>query len=70
MEKSRSFVTYSVYSILNRSFYFKVCYVMMSIDMQDKVHFWMYLLNHKPLVKKFGQVTDRDIGNIFRKYLT
>ena len=38
-----------VFVIFNNPKIYKICDVMMSISTWDKVHFWLYLLNHNSL---------------------
>ena len=41
------FSRYSSFSISNNPVIYQICDVTMSISTWDKVHFWIYLLNHK-----------------------
>ena len=41
------FSRYSSFCIFNHPMIYQICDVTMSISTWDKVHFWIYLLNHK-----------------------
>ena len=43
------FSRYSSFSIFYHSMIYQICDVMMSISAWDRVHFWVYLLNHNLL---------------------
>ena len=43
------FSRYSSFCIFNHLMIYQICEVMMSISTWDKVHFWIYLLNHNSL---------------------
>ena len=43
------FSRYSSFFIFNHPMIYQICDVMMSISTQDKVHFWVYFLNHNSL---------------------
>ena len=40
------FWRYSIFCIFNHLMIYQICEVMMSISTWDRVHFWIYLLNH------------------------
>ena len=52
------FSGYPSFCILNHYIVYPICDVMMSVSMWARVHFWIYLLNHKPLFHQTRR-TDR-----------
>ena len=43
------FSRYSSFCIFNHPMIYQICYVMVSISTWDRVHFWIFLLNHNSL---------------------
>ena len=56
-----------IFCILNDTMIYQTCDVMMEISTWERVHFWIYLLNHNSLSHKFGQFIDISKGNNFDK---
>ena len=48
--------TYSRFCILNHPKIYKICDVMMSISIWDKMHFWLYLFNHSSLSHRIWSI--------------
>ena len=60
------FSRYSSFCIFNHPMIYQISVVTMSISTWDKVHFWIYLLNHKLEVTKLGQLIDISTYNNFQ----
>ena len=61
----RKFVLLSRYSgfcIFNHPIIYQICDVMMSISTWDKMHFWIYLLNHNSLSHQTWQIDRYEQG--------
>ena len=44
---------------------YQICDVMMSISTRDRVHFWIYLLNHNALTRQTGSIAGYKQGQYF-----
>ena len=44
-----SFSRYSSFCIFNHFMIYQICDIMMSISTWERIHFWLYLLNHNSL---------------------
>ena len=52
------FSRYSSFCILNDHMIYQICDVMVSVSTRDKVHIWIYLLNHNSLSHQTGLFPD------------
>ena len=53
------------FCIINHAMIYQICDVMMSISTWDRVHFWIYFLNHRSLTH---QLIDINKGNKFQEF--
>ena len=56
IETSCSVLEIFQFCIFNYTMIYQICDVMMSIDTWCKVHFWIYLLNHKSLIRQIWSI--------------
>ena len=58
---------YSSFCIFNHSMLYQICDVMMSISTWDRVHLWMYFLNHNSLTHQTWSIHKYKPGQYFSK---